>query len=242
MLAFGKTTRFALVVAALGSAGCARHEEPYVAQGSLKDSAPAAPVEPKSRATWPPAQRVAARPIAAPAAEPDGNGAAPRTAGGGEVQPAPGADRGARSSPSNPVRNPVRNPATASGAPLAIAPATAQPDAGADPAAPLAPSAAEQQSATFARLLAQGRQLFEAGKVLEARKRFIAALNGLSPAATLALARTFDTFYLSKLSAPDGAPDMQRALQLYQSALERGSADAKPDLDRTRATLGLPPL
>lgn len=84
--------------------------------------------------------------------------------------------------------------------------------------------------------------MFAAGKVLDARKRFIAALNGLSPDATLAFARTFDTHYLSKLQSSDGAPDMQRALQLYTSAVERGSTEARPDLDRTRATLGLPPL
>ena len=103
-----------------------------------------------------------------------------------------------------------------------------------------APRAPEETTTAFARLLAQGRQLFEKGKVIEARKRIIAALNGLSPEATLALARTFDTHFLSKLPTSDGAPDMQRALQLYQSAVERGSNDAKADLERIRQTLGLP--
>ena len=129
------------------------------------------------------------------------------------------------------VETPIAAPRTAP-APAPDAAASGQP---ADqPAGPEAGSA-------NARLLEQGRNLFVAGKVLEARKRFIAALNGLSPNATLALARTFDTYYLSRLPATDGAPDMQRAVQLYQSAVERGSVDARIDLERTRATLGLLP-
>lgn len=100
---------------------------------------------------------------------------------------------------------------------------------------------AEALPASTERLLIQGRQLFQAGKVQEARKRFIAALNGLSPEATLELARTFDTHYLSKLGLADGAPDIQRALQLYKSAVERGSEAAKADLARVEATLNTAP-
>ena len=201
-----------------------------MARGSIKDTAPGTAAPQTSRAArGGSAQRVTARPIGAPASAPDDNGPAggpPRTAKPQDAPPTPG---------------PVVGP----GAPERVAPAA--PAAANQPAeAPASPAgvdpAAEAPVSVHARLLAQGRQLFAAGKVLDARKRFISAINGLSPEATLALGRTFDTHYLSQLKSSDGAPDMQRALQLYQSAVERGSADAKADLDRTRATLGLAPL
>ena len=134
----------------------------------------------------------------------------------------------------------VETPITAPRSAPDPAPAPA-PDAAAASGQPADQPAGPEAGSANARLLEQGRNLFVAGKVLEARKRFIAALNGLSPNATLALARTFDTYYLSRLPATDGAPDMQRAVQLYQSAVERGSVDARIDLERTRATLGLLP-
>lgn len=79
--------------------------------------------------------------------------------------------------------------------------------------------------------------MFQAGNVIEARKRFIAAMNGPIPDSLLALARSFDTFYLSKLPKSDGAPDMARALTLYERAAERGAPEAAADLERIKGTL-----
>ncbi len=87
------------------------------------------------------------------------------------------------------------------------------------------------------RHLEDGKRLFSEGKVLEARKRFVEALNGPIPEALLALARSFDTYYLSQLPRSDATPDMQRALTLNARANERGAADAAADLDRVRNIL-----
>jgi hypothetical protein len=89
-------------------------------------------------------------------------------------------------------------------------------------------------------MLAEGLSLFEQGKVVQARRRFVAAMNGPVPAVMLALARSYDTYYLSRLPTSDAAPDMQRALILYERALERGAGEAAPDLDRTRGILKIP--
>lgn len=91
------------------------------------------------------------------------------------------------------------------------------------------------------RLLTEGRALFEEGRVVEARRRFIAAMNGPLPDVLLALARTYDTYYLSRLPRSDAAPDMQRALVLYERAVERGAVEANEDLKRTREVFRLPP-
>lgn len=89
-------------------------------------------------------------------------------------------------------------------------------------------------------MLADGKALFEAGKVVEARRRFLAAMNGPLPDVLLALAKSYDTYYLSRLPAADAAPDMQRALVLYGRAVERGAVEANADLERTRSILNLP--
>lgn len=116
----------------------------------------------------------------------------------------------------------------------------AQPRAAKPAAATTAP--AVDEAAVAARNLAEGRTLFAAGQVVEARRRFIAAFSGPSPAAAAwALAQTFDTHYLSALPSSDGAPDMQRAAQLYTTAIARGAPGAQADLDRVRATLSRPP-
>jgi hypothetical protein len=89
-------------------------------------------------------------------------------------------------------------------------------------------------------MLAEGLALFEQGKVVQARRRFVAAMNGPVPEVMLALARSYDTYYLSRLPTSDAAPDMQRALILYERALERGAGEAAPDLARTRGILKIP--
>lgn len=84
-------------------------------------------------------------------------------------------------------------------------------------------------------LLAEGQRLFAIGKVMEARRRYFAAMDGPVPDVLLALARSFDTHYLSRLQNPDGAPDMTRAMALYERAAERGSPEANADITRIRA-------
>jgi hypothetical protein len=83
--------------------------------------------------------------------------------------------------------------------------------------------------------------LFEAGKVIEARKQLSALLDAMPAEANLALAQTFDPHYLTKLKASDAPADLGRALQLYTTAMQSGSKDAEPDLARLRVSLGLPP-
>ena len=90
-------------------------------------------------------------------------------------------------------------------------------------------------------LLAEGQRLFAIGKVMEARRRYFAAMDGPVPEVLLSLARSFDTHYLSRLQNPDGAPDMTRALALYERAAERGSAEANADLARIRSGSQQPP-
>ncbi|MEZ5815876.1 MAG: hypothetical protein R3D44_02195 [Hyphomicrobiaceae bacterium] len=116
-----------------------------------------------------------------------------------------------------------------------VAPATAK-----KPAAPEPPLPPVDEPAAVAEMLAEGLGLFEQGKVVQARRRFVAAMNGPVPEVLLALARSYDTYYLSRLPTSDGAPDMQRALVLYERALERGAKEAAPDLERTRGILKIP--
>ena len=100
-------------------------------------------------------------------------------------------------------------------------------------------SRSEQDARTVSlQLLSEGQRLFALGKVLDARKRFFAAMDGPVPEVLLALARSFDTHYLGKLQAPDGAPDMSRATALYERAAERGSQEAKAELERIRRPQG----
>lgn len=118
--------------------------------------------------------------------------------------------------------------------PPAVSQPTAAPAVTPPPAVPARPPEAGDSLATE-RQLEEGRKLFALGKVIDARKRFIAAMNGPIPEALLALARSFDTFYLSQLPSSDGAPDMSRALTLYERAQERGSTEAAADIERVKA-------
>jgi len=115
------------------------------------------------------------------------------------------------------------------------------------PASPPRPSHAPEpplppvdDPSAVAKMLSEGLALFEQGKVVQARRRLVAAMNGPVPEVLLALARSYDTYYLSRLPTADGAPDMQRALVLYERALERGAKEAAPDLERTRGILKIP--
>lgn len=125
-------------------------------------------------------------------------------------------------------------------------PAETRPKVSIPAAAPKPPTAPEpplppvDDPAAVQEMLAEGLTLFEQGQVVQARRRFVAAMNGPVPEVLLALARSYDTYYLSRLPTADGAPDMQRALVLYERALERGAKEAAPDLERTRGVLKIP--
>ncbi len=239
MDSFGKSTVFALISAVVAGAvlaACARDEVVY--RGSLKDEPSSASEAPTSRsAAFNRPQRAALRRSVAPV--PADEEAQALAAMPQRNMPSQDAPRGADSSAAGQALAPVATADPAVSKPTA----RVQPfDKKSDTTTESPPEKSGPAPATGnALLIEQGRNFFLAGKVLEARKRFILALNGLSPDATLALARTFDTYYLSRLASSDGAPDMQRAVQLYQSAVERGSVDARIDLERTRATLGLMP-
>jgi hypothetical protein len=91
------------------------------------------------------------------------------------------------------------------------------------------------------RLLAEGKALLDDGKVVEARIRFLAAAEGPLPEVLLALARSYDTYYLSRLPASNAPPDLRHALVLYERAAERGALEAAMDAARVRSDLRLPP-
>ena len=134
------------------------------------------------------------------------------------------------------VLPPLKQQPAAVAAPAVSAPAPAAPTA----VVPATPPSTVLDAATVERLLIEGQRLFESGKVLEARRKFIAAMNGPVPEVLLALARTYDTYYLSRLPAADAAPAMHRALVLYERAVDRGAIEANADLERTRGILKVP--
>lgn len=140
------------------------------------------------------------------------------------------------------VAEPPSQPAqSVAAAPASSALATASSDNSAgltDLASRMAVSAGDDVAAV--RMLTEGETLFEAGKVVQARRLFMAAMNGPVPDVVLALARSFDTYYLSRLPSSDAPPDMQRALVLYERAMERGAINAAGDLERTRTILKIP--
>ncbi len=239
MLSISRTKVLAgvgVMLGALALEGCTRHAvEPTATYGSIKDDAPGSV----------PVHRIATR--SAGASQPAQRSGTERSSGSGDQaapmavasRPAQSANGAASSQGGSETTTAAAGSASMSSSTTEPATEKAKP-AGADRVA-AARQPAEAMPISTERLLILGRQLFQAGKVQEARKRFIAALNGLSPEATLELARTFDTHYLSKLGLADGAPDIQRALQLYKSAVERGSEAAKADLARVEATINAVP-
>lgn len=233
MVAVAKRIGWGIVACGLVLCGaCARHEAGPgpVSYGSLKDDpveqAGAGPREAKAHV------RVAA----------GGGRNATAAHGGKRADAAPAATQAfAQQQLSEDKSQPKQAASAASASAPAVKPAPeALPRAAKPAAATTAPPVDE--AAVAARNLAEGRTLFAAGQVVEARRRFIAAFSGPSPAAAAwALAQTFDTHYLSALPSSDGAPDMQRAAQLYTTAIARGAPGAQVDLDRVRATLAQPP-
>jgi hypothetical protein len=218
-------------VCAMSLGACARHDHYPSAHryGSLKDDplvtgsvAPRKAKAPRKRIvkaaaprrfeTAPPVRKVAAAPLIE------------------KVERAPMAPAPETRRPSTP-KAVVTKPATTPDTTASAAPTTPTTEP------PLPPV---DEPAAVAEMLKDGLALFEEGKVVQARRRFVAAMNGPVPEVLLALARSYDTYYLSRLPTSDAAPDMQRALVLYERALERGAAEAAPDLERTRGILKIP--
>jgi len=173
-----RVTVVALAFTALGLGGCLRHEVPVtgIATGSIKDTLATAP--PRR-----PVARVAARPAratkaeVATAVESPASAPPPVRASESPAAPPPSVERVTTASPQRAV------PAAPAAPPAAPA---------AEP--PLPPV---EEPAAVRALLAEGLALFEAGKVVQARRRFIGAMNGPVPEVLLALARSYDTYYLS---------------------------------------------
>jgi hypothetical protein len=183
-------------------ASCARHEVDHASYGgSIKDDPVAAP------ASDAPPRKVPVARLAKPAEKP--------VAKADRSEPQPPATAAKASEPAAAAA--AAKPVPGAGTPPA---ASAPPSAAAQPAPRTAP--APDERATSRQLLADGRQLFAAGKVVDARRRFIAALSGSSPEATWALAQSFDPHYLADLKNNDATADAERAFLLYQSAVERG--------------------
>lgn len=238
-----------IAITSVALAGCFRHEVPV--QSSIKDS-PAVAAKPakakkpvkktaaavqKAEAKKEGAKKAAAAPEAKPAASPPKAAAAP-AATVPAAPMAPPAKQAATpatpaAAPAAPAKQAAAAPATPA-APPAAAPAPVAKAAAVTPAAAPAASPALSQ-------IAEGRKLFAAGKVLDARNRFNAQLQAAPADANLALAQSFDPHYVTQLKSSDAGPDLGRALQLYTTAVQSGSKDAEPDLARLRTSLGLPP-
>lgn len=232
---------------ALGAGGCARfgHDWPVWEthrHGSIKDDAPTTSAlrrpAPPARPSRPAATRpMAAQPRPAPPAAPGAALPSQRDTLLTETPPAaapvpPAPERPIVLAPATPTPDPV---APAPDAPPADTPAPPA-SVPAAPAAPPAPRTAETADPALAtRLLDEGRALFSAGRVIDARKRYIGALDGPVPEALLALARSYDPHYLGQVPKPDGTADVERARTLYQRALDRGAKDAAADLARLDA-------
>jgi TPR repeat protein len=204
---------FVLVaVYALGLGACVRHEETGY-YGRVYGSLKDDPVD--TRAVAKPAKVAAA--VSAPPARVTPAAAPAAVVAAPPAEPAP--------------------PAPQASASVSIS-SSVMPDSAAVAEPPLPPD--DEGRATAAKMLSDGEALFGAGKVVEARRLFTAAMNGPIPDAMLALARTYDTYHLTRLPSSDAAPDMQRALLLYERAMERGALNAAADLERTRAILKIP--
>jgi hypothetical protein len=124
-------------------------------------------------------------------------------------------------------------PATVEPAPPAAVDSTKAAPAAAQPAPQVtasAPALDDTGGEAASRLVAEGRALFTEGRVLEARRKFMAAIPDRD--AMLALARSYDANYLSDLQKADGSADPQRALTFYNRAASLGSEGASADLER----------
>ncbi len=126
-------------------------------------------------------------------------------------------------------------------APIASAPPAATIAAATPPAKAAPTTMADSAQAPAVRKIADGRKLFDAGKVAEARQAYSALLTAAPGEANHALAQSFDPHYVNALKNSNAPADVGRALLLYTTAVQSGAKDAAPDLARIRQSLGLPP-
>jgi hypothetical protein len=75
-------------------------------------------------------------------------------------------------------------------------------------------------------LIKRGNNLFKDGDFAAARLLFERAANAGSAEAALALGSTYDPSVIKQLGAVSVTPDLDRALKWYETAADRGSADA----------------
>ena len=78
----------------------------------------------------------------------------------------------------------------------------------------------------------RGDRLMREGDIKKAREFYIRAQKGNVPEAYLALGRSYDPYYLNRISNPNDAADSARALELYRQALGAGLVSAQVKIDR----------
>jgi hypothetical protein len=93
-------------------------------------------------------------------------------------------------------------------------------------AAEKAAAAADEQ------VVKEADALMQQGKVLAARKRLVAAMNGSNAPVIFAFARTYDPDEIAALSRADAPADTRRAKALYDHARLLGSKEAVAALKR----------
>lgn len=220
-----RTVAIAASAAGLLAAGCAHHDARSYRRGSVKDDSPAH--------HRPVAATAAGRPVKI-ASEPGGSGMPAATpVATASIARAPAADP-------KPAPPPSVEPAVLSKQRDVPAPPAAALQSAPPPSA-AAPAPAQPDRRLISReLVAEGQRLFSMGQVMEARKRYFAAMDGMIPEVLLALARSFDGHYISKVPHPDGVQDLVRARALYERAAEHGSKDAVADLARIKAASAAP--
>lgn len=125
-------------------------------------------------------------------------------------------------------------PARAAPAAAPTLPDEANPQALAAQAERLA--AAEKAAAAADELVVkEADALMQQGKVLAARKRLVAAMNGSNAPVIFAFARTYDPDEIGALSSADAPADTRRAKALYDHARLLGSKEAVAALKRLQS-------
>jgi hypothetical protein len=115
--------------------------------------------------------------------------------------------------------NPAPPPAPIQTAPIQTAPAQVAPSNVARPGITLDQNEIDT-------LIRRGKNLLNDGDFAAARLLFERAANAGSAEAALALGSTYDPSVIKQLGAVSVSPDLDRALKWYETAVNRGSADA----------------
>jgi hypothetical protein len=133
-----------------------------------------------------------------------------------------------------PVSRPAAEAAASSarqGAPPPAREAAATPErlpAAAPSAAPR--SAGPLTSSEYAKLIDDARKLFVSGQVSKARELLMPHANRPVANLQMAIGRTFDPNYISRISAPDSEPNPSTAMRHYGMAAQLGSDAAAQDM------------